>query len=156
LLAPKVAAYPIEYKANYIGEKVSECVVKPPRLILSFGLKFYFSLLSSILSSVFDEMVQAVIAPLESVLAIFHVSFAGGELLDDLIGVKWTCPNVGSRIGEHHDVRVGVVARRQMINEQIASLSVESTVGAHNLWLILQSLSQFSEIVCCFLAFHAS
>lgn len=99
---------------------------------------------------------QAVIASLESVLSIFHVSFAGGELLDDLIGVKCTCPNVGSGICEHHDVRVGVVAGREMIYEQIASLSVESTVGAHNLWLILQSLSQFSEIVCCSLAFHAS
>ena len=101
-------------------------------------------------------MEQTVIAPLHSVLAIFHISFAGGELLDDLIGVKWPRPNVGSRIGEHHDVRVGVVAWRQVIHEQIASLSVESTVGARDLWLILQSLSQFSELVCCSLAFDAS
>ena len=66
--------------------------------------------MSRVLSSVFNEMEQTVIAPLHSVLAIFHISFAGGELLDDLIGVKWPRPNVGSRIGEHHDVRVGVVA----------------------------------------------
>jgi hypothetical protein len=82
-------------------------------------------------------MIQTVIAPFESVLSIFHVSFAGGELFDDLIGVKCTCPNVGSGVREHHDVRVGVVARRQMIYEQITSLSVERAVGAHHLWLIL-------------------